>query len=194
MRVELAETALNRLQPSQPAPRERHAHARVLRTDEVQTPFDATSSGTPYGARPPPLPPKPHHRPRLGGNLPRPSVDSLKSVSRPSMGMASADPPLLWRLRGPRAQKEEPRRVLSAPQRRPLLQMHASRGHVLPVPRVPPPWGGRGPVRRGLWRRRRPPQSAGVTGRARPVPPPTSPTGEGPEASGPRGQGRPGGR
>ena len=45
------------------------------------------------GPRPPPLPPPPCHRPHLGGNLPRPSVGSLKSVLRPSMGVASADHP-----------------------------------------------------------------------------------------------------
>ncbi len=51
LQVELAEAAINRLQPSQPASRERNASA-----DEAQAPFDAPSSGTPRGA-----PPTPHH-------------------------------------------------------------------------------------------------------------------------------------
>ena len=54
LRVELAEAALKRLQPSPPASRERNASARVLRTDEAQAPFDAPSSGTPRGAAPTP--------------------------------------------------------------------------------------------------------------------------------------------
>ena len=45
------------------------------------------------GPRPPLIPLQPHHRPPLGGILPRPSVGSFTSVSRPSMGVASADPP-----------------------------------------------------------------------------------------------------
>ena len=75
LRVELAEAAINRLQPSQPTSRERNASARVLRTDEAQAPFDAPSSGTPRGA-----PPNPH--PLATPSPPPPGGESSQAECR----------------------------------------------------------------------------------------------------------------
>ena len=93
MRVELAEAALNRLQPSQPASRERHAHARVLRTDEAQTPFDAPSSSTPNGAPPTPPPPATPSSPPPGGESSQAECRLLKERLAAINGRGFSGPP-----------------------------------------------------------------------------------------------------
>ena len=93
MRVELAEAALNRLQPSQPASRERQANARVLRTDEAQAPFDAPSSGTPRGAPPTPPPPATPSSPPPGGDSSQAECRLLKERLAAINGRGFSGPP-----------------------------------------------------------------------------------------------------